>query len=359
MNNRRLQLAARLLDFSVKVIIFASLLAIGSVGSSVGQSDRADFAASDKWIALVIEYTSSDYNKRLVEGVREEANRLGLRLEVLDAKGNKATMSSMIDDVTLRNVDGILISHGLQSQMARSLKRSVRKNIPVVSIHNDLKVSGVTMLDQDDRMIQKMVMEQFAEDFGGKANFVLIWIGGFIPMDLRMEEYNKILPEYPGLKELERFGTAGLNTDKHTELTMSEILDRYPYGTIDAVIATWDEYAKGAARAMMKKNRGEIRLYGIDISKSVVEMLQDDSNPWQATVGVDSKALGKMQVQMISHAIMGNPLPSRHTMKPVLVTKAMLPEDREVQMSDLHKYVPGWDDSSKYKFSSTAEEAED
>lgn len=307
--------------------------------------DESPFAGSGKWIALIIEYTSSDYNQRLIEGVREEAEKVGLRLEVLDAKGNKEFMPSMIDDVTLRNVDGILISHGLSRHLQPSVFRSVRKGVPVVSIHNDLDMDGVTMLGQDDRHIQRMLMERMIEDTGGEADFVLIWIGGFVPMDLRMEVYEEMLPNNPGLKELARFGVAGVGTDMRTEFQMKEVLDLYPQGTIDAVIATWDEYAKGAARAIMAKKRSEIRLYGIDISESVLQMIQDPDNPWQATVCVDSKALGKTQVRMVAHAMLGGALPKKYVLQPVLVTKSMLPKHKAITMADLGNYVPGWDTS--------------
>lgn len=306
-------------------------------------ADEPSSTGSGKWIALIIEYTSSDYNRRLIEGVREEAEKQGLRLEVLDAKGNKEFMPSMIDDVTLRNVDGILISHGLSKFLKQSVKRSVRRGIPVVAIHNDLDMDGVSILGQDDKLIQRMLMEELIKDTGGKADFVLIWIGGFIPMDLRMEVYTEMMHDYPGLQEIARFGSAGIDTDMRTEFKMKEILDQYPQGTVDAVLATWDEYAKGAARAIMDRKRKEIQLYGIDISPSVLQMIQNPDNPWRATVCVDSKALGKTQVQMIARAMQGTSLPKRYSLRPVLVTKAMLPKDPDITIDDLNRYVPGWD----------------
>lgn len=315
-----------------------------------GQAKELTPNADDRWIALVIEYTSSDYNKRLIEGVREEAQALGLRLEVLDAKNNKIAMPHMIDDVMLRNVDGILISHGAPELLTPSVKRSLRKGIPIVAIHCDLPLPGVILLGQDDRLIADMLMKKLIADTNGQADFVLIWIGGYEPMDQRMDVYKKIMSEQPGLREITRFGIAGEGTALHTEVTMKEILKLHPVNAIDAVVATWDEYAKGAARAIMSEGRKEIRLYGIDISNSVLQMLQDPKNPWVATVGVDSKTLGKVQVRMLARALHGDKLPQRHTLKPVLITKSMLPADKQVNMTHLQNYVPGWGEAAKYPF---------
>ena len=345
----------RKLNTTIKIIacLFGIIFAGLPPYPAIHRGCHAEEATSDtgeRWIALVIEYTSSDYNQRLVQGIKEEARALGLRVEVLDANNNKQAMTGMIDDVTLRNVDGIMISHGSPDLLAPSVKRSLRRGIPVVAIHCDLVLPGVTLLGQDDRLIADMLLKEMIVDTGGKADFVLIWIGGYEPMDQRMEVYDRVMAEHPGLREITRFGIAGEGTALHTEITMKKVLESHPANTIDAVIATWDEYAKGAARAIMSAGRKEIRLYGIDISESVLQMLQDPDNPWVATVGVDSKTLGQTQVRMLYHAMRGDRLPQRHDLRPVLITKSMLPADTSVSMVDLHRYVPGWGEAAKYPF---------
>ncbi|MCG8549424.1 MAG: substrate-binding domain-containing protein [Desulfobacterales bacterium] len=306
-------------------------------------AEKPDQDFKNKWVALIIEYTSSDYNQRLIKGAQEEAKTLGLRLEILDAKNNKAAMPFMIDDVTLRNVDGIMISHGAPNLLLPSLKRSLRRDIPVVAIHCDIELPGVSLLSQDDGLIAEMIMKEMIADTNGRADFVLIWIGGYEPMEKRIDVYNKIMAEEPGLREITRFGIAGPGTVLHTEVRVKEILQSYPKDGIDAVLATWDEYAKGAANAIMSEGRNEIRLYGIDISDSVLKMLKNPDNPWVATVGVDSKMLGRVQIRMLAQALLGRKLPDRHTLEPVLINKSMLPEDQPVTMSDLHQYIPGWE----------------
>lgn len=300
-------------------------------------------ALKDKWIALVVEYSASDYMRQYIEGAREQADELGLRLEILDARYVKQAMSGMIDDVTLRNVDGILLSHGAPELLRSSLKRSVRRGIPVVAVHCELDLPGVTLLGQDDRQIARMVMQKIIGDTGGEADLALIWMPGFEPFRKRMEVYSRMMAVQPGLKEIARFGTAGDETALRTELSMQQLLKSHPQGTIDVVFATWDEYAKGAAGAIMDAGRDEIRLYGIDLSDAMLKMLQDPANPLVATVGVDSRQFGKVQVRMMAHALLGHHLPAEYMLKPVLVSKAMLPLDRSVTMPELIHYVEGWE----------------
>lgn len=330
------------------IVIFLAIIFSLAI-SMTNRGDAHSSGSRQKWIALIVEYSASDYIQRYIEGVKQEAKRLGFRLEVLDAKGNKLAMPRMVDDVTLRSVDGILISHGKAAMLSPSIKRTVGKKIPIVAIHNDLDLLGVSLLSQDDRRIAEVLMNEFIKDTGGNANFVLIWIGGFEPMDLRMESYKKIMAEQPGLHEIHRFGSAGAGTALHTEVTLGKLLKEDEEHSINAVVAMWDEYAKGATEAIMKEKRNDIRLYGIDISDNVLQLMQTPHSPWVATVAVDSRILGKIQVQMLARAIAGEKLQNQYTVAPVLIRQSTLTTGREkVTMDNLHHFVAEIDNTAIY-----------
>ena len=44
--------------------------------------------------------------------------------------------------------------------------------------------------------------------------------------------------------------------------------NKYPEGEIDAIFATWDAFAIGAAQAVREAGRDEISIYGIDVSNA-------------------------------------------------------------------------------------------
>ena len=116
----------------VRIAIFvASLTILGAIiyqavhmgkptGSQVAEPENTSVENSNLWIALVIEFTNAEHSKQYLEGVREEAKRLGVRLEILDAKSNRKVMAHMIDDAILRDADGIMISHGSPEAIDRS-----------------------------------------------------------------------------------------------------------------------------------------------------------------------------------------------------------------------------------------------
>jgi simple sugar transport system substrate-binding protein len=310
--------------------------------SQVAESEKTSVENFNHWIALVIEFTNAEHSKQYLEGAREEAERQGVRLEILDAKSNRKMMAHMIDDAILRDADGIMISHGSPEALTASVKRSLNRGIPVVAFDCEIPLPEVTKIDQDDKRIAEMSLRRILKNTGGKANLVLIWVGGYAPMDKRMNVYRRFMSEHPGLKEVVRFGEATADTAMYTQINMKSVLDSHPVGTINVVWATWDEFAKGAAQAIKDAGRTEIKLYGIDISDEDLKYLQDPNSPWIETVAVDPRSIAKVQLRLLVRAIKGEKIPERYSLTPWLVTKTMLPKDVKVTMDTLHKYLPDW-----------------
>jgi simple sugar transport system substrate-binding protein len=316
--------------------------------SQVAESENNSIENSNHWIALVIEFTNAEHSKQYLEGAREEAKRLGVRLEILDAKSNRKKMAHMIDDAILRNADGIMISHGSPEALTASVKRSLNQSIPVVAFDCEIPLPEVTKIDQDDKRIAEMSLKRILKNTGGKGNLVLIWVGGYAPMDKRMNVYRRFMSEHPRLKEVVRFGEATTDTAMYTQINMKSVLDSHPVGTINVVWATWDEFAKGAAQAIKDAGRTEIKLYGIDISNEDLKYLQDPNSPWIETVAVDPRSIAKVQLRLLVRAVKGEKIPEHYALTPRLVTKTMLPKDAQVTMDNLHKYVPDWGGTEEF-----------
>ncbi len=82
--------------------------------------------------------------------------------------------------------------------------------------------------------------------------------------------------------------------------------EKYPNkGDIDAVFATWDEFAKGATRAIQQAGRTEIKVYGIDLSDEDLQMIQQPNSPWVATTATDPAEVGRVQVRFAYQKLQG------------------------------------------------------
>ena len=312
------------------------------------QGDKqADNSLSGKKIALVMQFNIGTFSAQYIAGVKEQAEKLGGEVTVFASDGDLAKMASNLDAAVNQRFDGILIDHGQPKALEAGVKKAAEAKIPVVVFDADIKVPGVTLLQQDDRQLADMTLEQLAKDIGGKGNIVKVWVAGFAPMERRQESYKAFQAKYPDIKEIAAFGTA----DKpalDSQSQMEAILKQYPNkGDISAVWATWDEFAKGAVKAIQQAGRTEIKVYGIDMSDEDLQLIQSENSPWVGSAAVDPKDIGRVQVRYLYQKFHGDQTEDTVVLKPSLVLRDALPKDAKVTLADLDKYVEGWGKSEQ------------
>jgi len=329
------------------VLYFGVKLEVSKPAPSAHDDVPAAFRRRPRAV-VIVEFSSAAHSVQYLEGAKSEAASLGLDLEIMDARNDRKAMIDLLDNAVLQKVDGILISHGDPEQLRKGAERAVAKGIPVIAFDNEIPLPEVTKIDQNDHKIAEMALTRLLADTHGQANLVLVWVPGYAPMDKRMATYTQMMAAAPGLHEIERFGKVTNNTALQTEVAMSEVLKNHPKGTIDAVWATWDEFARGATNAIRKAGRTEIKLYGIDIANEDLEMIQDPQSPWIATVGCPAAAVGRVQVRMLGYRIAGRSVPPTYSLEPVLVAREMLPSGTKVSLETLHEFVPAFGDTTAF-----------
>ncbi|TYR79808.1 sugar ABC transporter substrate-binding protein [Priestia megaterium] len=293
-------------------------------------------------IALIAEFTTGTHASQYITGATKAAKKQGIQLMVSDANNDQSKMAAYLDTAINQNVDGIIIKHGRSETLEPGVKRAIEKGIPVVAFDVELNVEGVTTIDQDDYMLALKGLKQMMQDINGEGKIVYIFVGGFAPMEKRNVIYDAMLKRYPDVKEIARFGNATSNTSLDTQTKMEAILKKYPNkGDITAVWAPWDEFAKGATRAIKEAGRDEIKVYGVDLSDEDLQMMQEKDSPWKASTAVNPASVGEKQVELILQKISGEKIPRYYSFDPVLVTQEDLP-GQSVNMDQLGSYVEEW-----------------
>jgi simple sugar transport system substrate-binding protein len=354
-----------------RVLIGLAILTLfGSVLAACGKTEKAGTSASispaattaaspaaggaskeasltGKKIALVMQFNTGTFSAQYVEGVKDQVEKLGGKVTVFASDNDLAKMSSNLDAAINQKFDGILVDHGTAEALEAGVKKALEKKIPVVSFDALLTVPGVTSLEQGDQKMAESTLDQLAKDAGGKGNIVKVWVAGFAPMERRQLAYQAFQAKYPDIKEIAAFGTA---TDPalDTQAQMEAILKKYPNkGDITAVWAAWDEFAKGASRAIQQAGRTEIKVYGIDLSDEDLQLLEDPKSPWVASAAVDPKDIGRVQVRYLYQNLHGDKTPDKVVLDPVYVSRDQLPRDKQVSTTELSQYVKGWGGSEQ------------
>lgn len=295
-----------------------------------------------KKVALIMQSNLGTFSTQYIAGVKEQVEKFGGELTIFTAEGDLAKMTSNVDAAINQKFDAILIDHGTGEALNDSVTRARDAGISVVVFDATVEVEGVPVVEQGDQTMAKMTLEKLAEDFNGEANIVRIWVAGFAPMERRMAAYTEFLEANPGIKEIATFGSVTANTALDTQSQMEAILKQYPNeGDIQAIWAPFNEFAKGAVRALEQAGRTDIKVYGIDMSDEDLQIIQKENSPWVASAAVDPTDIGRVQVRYAYQLLAGEKVDAIISLNPVFIDKKDLPEE-QITTNDLSKYIDGW-----------------
>lgn len=309
------------------------------------QADDAEIpAAVDKplKIAAIMEFSTGTFASQYVSGLEAQVEKFGGEVQIYNANNDLSQMANHLQTAINQGVDGILIDHGRAEALNQGVEEALEKGIPVVTFDNDITVDGVTAISQDDYSLAWGTLKQMAQDIDGEGNIVYVWAGGFTPLERRNVIYEAFLEHYPNVSEVARFGSVSNNTALDSQNQMEAVLKKYPEeGSIDAVFAPYDEFAKGVTRAIQQAGRDEIKVYGIDLSDEDLQIMQAENSPWVTTAATDPAEVAGVQVRFLYQKIAGEETPSIYALDPSVVNVSDLP-DEPVTMADVGQHIEGW-----------------
>jgi len=321
-------------------------------------AEKSENPLANKKIALIMQQNLGTFSAQYIEGVKEQAAKFGGTVTVFTSEGDLSKMASNLDAAINQGMDAILIDHGTKEALNQGVEKAIEKGIPVVAFDAGVEVDGVIVLEQGDQLMAEMTLDKLKEDANGEGNIVKIWVAGFAPMERRQLAYAKFLEDNPGIKEVSAFGAATANTALDTQAQMEAILKQYPNeGDITAVWAAWDEFAKGAVRAIEQAGRTDIKVYSIDMSDEDLQMIQKENSPWAASAAVDPADIGRIQVRYAYQKINGENPEEHIVLEPIFIDASKLP-DEAVTTNELNEYVEGWGVSDQ-GYSSSLKELEE
>lgn len=304
-------------------------------------------------IMVVRKIGGDDHTAQFLAGAKQEGEAMGFKVDTFSANGDTAKFHDAIAQALAKDYDGFVISHGDDAATVEDVKNIVAKGKFVVAFDSNpgiAQVEGVTLTSQDDEALAMLSMKKLIQDHNGTANIVYLWVDGFPPMVNRNRVYKMMLDKYPGIKEIERFGVAAADTSVQTQNAVAAMLTKHPKGEIDAIFATWDAFAIGAARAVKEAGRDEIKIYGIDISNADIQTMQQEGSPWVASAAVDPKLIGAIDMRILAKKIAGEETPKYYDLEASLITQDKLQNsENAVNMQNLSELIPGWGKSSAFE----------
>jgi simple sugar transport system substrate-binding protein len=295
-------------------------------------------------VALVRLLADGEFFTRYLAGAQSFAKLVNIDLVESNARGDDAAQAANLETAIQQGVDAIIVDHGKTDTLQPLIEKALAKGIKVLTFDVVVNNPDVTEIEQDDLQIGFTLSRTVALAYGGTANVLYVNVAGFAPLDKRDRLWQDFKWRYPGLKEVAKVGAVSSSTANDTQTRVEAALTENP--DINVVVATYDEFAKGAVRAIIGAGKADkIAVYGVDVANEDIQLMIADGSPWKATVATDSYSVGRLSVRAAAALIGGEKLGKYLLVDPVLITREFLLEKKVTNMDELVAALPALGES--------------
>ena len=329
----------------MKTSILSAGLAVGAalLASPVSAEGLAGAPAPfDKGgveIAGVSFLGSGDWLQAFEAGTKRQAEALGVTLTLSQARNDNDTQRNLVEQAINRGVKGIIINNGRPEVLKDVAQKALDAGIKVVAYDVDLDNPAIPQIEQNDRELARLALEQAIADNGESFKAGYVYVPGIAPLDRRDETWQAFKKKYPGIQEVAHWGTMNNPIANSVADQTAAVLRANP--DITVIFAPYDEFAKGAKTAVDEAGLSEkIKIYSADISTPDISAMVEDKSAWAASAATSSAVVGEVCVRTLALQLAGVDTGAQVVVPPTLITRQMLLEKGIKNMDDLAAKLP-------------------
>lgn len=303
------------------------------------------FEGKNMKIAHVRYLSQGDFPELYLKGVKRQAEALGLKLDVYDARQDAALQRNQLEQAIMKGYDGIILQHGFTDSIKDLTDLAVKNGIKVVAFDVNAGNPQIPQINQDDHLIARLSLEQAVKENGEEWKAAYVYTPGIPPLDRRDEVFTEFKAKYPNIVEVARFGTMNNPIPNQVANQAAAVFRANP--DISVAFSPYDEFAKGIKIAVDEAGLSKkIRIYSADISNSDIQAMREPNSAWVSTVATNPSIMGEVSVRALAMLIKGEPVDKQITVPPVLITQDMLNEQDIKNMDDLVNKIPSFSKST-------------
>ncbi|SMG00126.1 sugar ABC transporter substrate-binding protein [Burkholderia singularis] len=315
---------ARLLPALLRTAALAAgLVASFAQAAAPDSPDTARLTLAGKRIGITAAGTDHYWDLQAYQGAVDEVKRLGGTPVALDAGRNDSRQIAQIQTLIAQKPDAIIEQLGTVSVLEPWLKKIRQAGIPLFTI-DTASPSSLNVVTSDNFVIGSQLALQLVNDIRGEGN-ILVFNGFYgVPVcAIRYDQLKAVLKWYPKVKIIEpELRDVIPNTAQNAYAQISQLLQKYPKGSVAAIWAAWDIPQIGATQAVDAAGRHEIRTYGVDGSPDAITLVRNPKSSAAAVVAQQPALIGRTAVRNVARYLAGDrSLPAYTFVPSVLVTK--------------------------------------
>ena len=253
----------------------AALLATTLVACSTDEPGNGGGEAGDDTITVgyVQAHMTSAFRTEMIRGAEEEAERLGVQLEVFDSNNVVENQNTAIETFADKGVDVIVVGSIEAASVVTAIDYAIRKGSAVIAV--DLKVDhdGISAQIGVDNKAGGRAIGEYIVDYA-KENSLELVAGVNIALNnesqnLRLDGFTEVFEEAGGTI----IDTVDSQNIKEQALAGSENL-LTSQQDLPILYATGEPSLVGSLAAVKSQNRtGSVTLFGWDVSAEGIEGL--------------------------------------------------------------------------------------
>lgn len=279
---------------------FLSIIMIITLSSFmlIGCGQKPD---ESKKIGLIVSTLNNPFFVDLKKGVEQEAEKLGYEVVVLDSQNDPAKEVSNMEDITVKNVDLVLLNPVDSDSAVASVMIANNANLPVMTV--DRVANGgkvISHIASDNIAGGDMAAKFLIDKLGNKGNIVeLEGIAGSSATRDRGKGFDDGVAD----SNLKIISKQSADFDRTKGLTVMENIIQAK-GDIDAVFAQNDEMALGASKALADANMNDVLVVGFDATDDAVDAVKQGT--MAATVAQQPILIGETAVKQAVKYLQGD-----------------------------------------------------
>ncbi|MCF1460505.1 sugar ABC transporter substrate-binding protein [Agrobacterium vitis] len=291
-------------------------------------------------IAVVSYLGGGDWLQAFEAGVKRQADALGINLTVSQARNDNDAERALIEQAINLKVDGIIINNGRPEVLQDVAQKALDAGIKVVAYDVNLDNPNIPQIEQSDADMAKLVLDQAVKDKGDGFTGGAIYVAGFAPLDRRYAVWKDYVAKH-NLKEKAVWGVVNDTVPATVADQTKAVLRANP--DISVIFTPWDEFAKGAKLAIDELGlSSKVKIYGVDISTADIQLMIEPDSAWVATAATNAAVVGEVSVRAVSLGIAGQNPGHSVLLKPTLITRDDLVNNKIGSIEELQQKFPAF-----------------
>ena len=291
-------------------------------------------------IAVVSFLGSGDWLQAFEAGTKRQAEALGVTLTLSQARNDNDTERNLVEQAINRGVKGIIINNGRPEVLKDVAQKALDAGIKVVAYDVDLDNPAIPQIEQSDKDMARLVLEQAVKDKGDGFTAGAVYVAGFAPLDRRYAVFKDFVGKHK-LTEKAVWGVVNDTVPASVADQTKAVLRANP--DISVIFTPWDEFAKGVKLATDELGVSDkVKIYGVDTSTADIQLMIEPDSAWVATAATNAAVVGEVAVRAVSLSIAGQDPGHSVLLQPTLVTRDDLVNNKIETIEDLQQKFPAF-----------------